>query len=362
MPERLRFERELSDLGLRDYDDPQPQSTNREVVVGQKIILDVNDFGVAGVDIDFVGWEINGKAVKTYVSDRKGVILKPLTKDDLQKNAISFHWIEAGRGQTARFAVSGTKGSTEYKKELTITFDVKGPTLDYLKAVKTIGPCLLPKPRKGVKVQPGEIYCKKAGEAAVGIGFYIKWSWNVTMPANYGGSIKDIQTLVQGRHRTQAKKGSRDKVKQAFINPNKKQTHTQFDQRLTDAGQDAVYSAKGYFDGMELPTSVAAGKSFTNDITHDTPTIAMEKADESYSINDTFKYYILFKPQTPNSIWVTVGKIEWFWNIEAVKKGSNWVIKSGSKPKGEVSVSGAATSELPIYESNMSYNEWVDEP
>jgi hypothetical protein len=362
MPERIRFERELSDLGLRDYDDSQPQSTNREVVVGQQITLDINDFGFAGVDIDYVGWEINGKAVKSYVADRKGVILKPLTTADREKNPLVFYWIEAGPGKTARFVASGTKGSTKYKQDLTITFDVKGPTLDYLKAAKTIGPCLLPKPRKGVKIQPGEIYCKKSGEAAVGIGFHIKWDWKVTMPANYGGSVKDVQTLVQGRHRTQAKSGSRDKVKQAFINPNKKQAHTQFDQALTDAGQDAVYSAKGYFTGLELPTSVGAGKSFANDKTYDTPTIVIQKADQSYSIDETFKYYILFKPQTPNSIWVTVGKIEWFWKIEAVKKGSGWIVKPGSKPKGEVSTAGAATSELPSYESNVSYNAWIDEP
>src|SRR5215212_1246410 len=127
MPERVRFERELSDLGLRNYDEPQPQSTNREAVVGERIILDVNDFGAAGVDIDFVGWELNGKAVKTYVADRKGVILKPLTTDDLQKSAISFHWIEAGRGKTARFVVNGKRGSTKFKMDLTITYDVKGP-------------------------------------------------------------------------------------------------------------------------------------------------------------------------------------------------------------------------------------------
>lgn len=363
MPERIRFEREISELGLRDYDQ---SFAPREAVVGERIALDLKNFLPSGADLSAVQWTIPGRAIAYYWGDRKGFDLKEITPEAKKKSDIIFYWVDGEDNRQVTAQVSYKSGGRQTDEKYIFNFNVKAPKLEYFKETKIIGPCLLPKPnkrtRKEIKEKNVSIVCRNSIEPGIAVGFQISWDWKVTLPANFGGWIKDAQTIIQGRSKIQTDPKSRKKTKMVFKNPQKTQPHEQFDQSLQDTGSDATYSAKGYFPPIVFPLKIEAGKSFANDKTEDTPTIVFEKNDESFQIDESFKYFILFKPDKPNAIWVPVAKAEWFWKIEVVRQGGEWTVKSGTKPEGKASKKGAAATEFPRYESNVSYNKWIEEP
>jgi hypothetical protein len=185
----------------------------------------------------------------------------------------------------------------------------------------------------------------------------VHWDWQVTLHKRHSGSIKDLQTVQENRQRAAKKDGK--PVTFARRNPKKKDLHEQLDQSLWDAGAEVAYSTKGHYPPIELPTQVAAGKTFRDKHSWDSPHTSMEPTDEQLTVMDQFKYYILFKPDVAGSIWVPVAKAEWFWKAKAVKGSRDWKL---TEQGGKVTKKGAVTTEFPSYESNVSENTWMEMP
>ncbi|MGA9769543.1 MAG: hypothetical protein WBV94_10915 [Blastocatellia bacterium] len=339
MPERLRFEREITELGLREYDN---SPIRREVTVGERIVVNITDFIPADTEVKDVQWTIPGTVVASYVGDRKRSDVWELKPANFKKPKVTFYWVDAIDGRTVQVRITLKSGS---KQEFSYIFDVKGPTLDHFKdkadASHLAGENGLPVIRFGVRDKAGRRDIKKG----------VQWDWQVTMPARQGGFIKDLQTIIVRQEETRA---TGRFVRQ---HPTKKEQHEQLDQSFFDEGTEATYSTKGAYDSISFPTKVEAGKSFRDNKTYDSPGTRLESNGTKASVNNSFKYYILYKPLTPGAIWVPVAKAEWFWQAEVAKASSKWVLKSKD---GKVTAKGAATVKFPLYESNVNQNDWIE--
>jgi hypothetical protein len=348
MAERLRFERELQDLEVREYDQGQA-AQKATVAVGQPIHLDLANFGFAGAVIDYVYWEVPGETVKTYWGDRKGSEVTRLLPADRQKNPLSFYWVDADDNRRIRCVAGGRRGPFELKKDFSLWYDVKGPTLDYFKAAK-INPVR-------VRVEGGVSVVRFGSLDKNAPG--IKWDWQVTMPAGFGGWIKDLQTIVVRQEETRLIGGARKKY--ARRHPTKA-AYEQLDQSPFDKGTEASYSGSKLYGAIDFPAAVKAAQAFRDDETWDSPGTAPDRRAITASVNNDFTYYILFKPFTMSAdkgspIWVPIARAEWCWKAEAVKRGGKWVLTS---KEGKVEADRAAAVDFPVYHSNVNENKWVE--
>jgi hypothetical protein len=53
--------------------------------------------------------------------------------------------------------------------------------------------------------------------------------------------------------------------------------------------------------------------------TSDSPTQEYDPSDNFIDINESFKMYVMWQSATPQSIWVTLGVVHWFWNTQVLK-------------------------------------------
>ena len=70
-----------------------------------------------------------------------------------------------------------------------------------------------------------------------------------------------------------------------------------------------------------------------------------------FEVNDSFDLYLMFKPNTKNSIWVTLSKASWGWHAAAEwpANASGWILEPGNyiDPPGEST--GSDSTELPVW-------------
>jgi hypothetical protein len=341
MAERFRFERELADLGVREYSDGPPA---REVAVGERIVVDVKDTAYASYPLVKVRWDVPGTRVKAYAATRKKAAVTDLLPADLEQPKVAFHWVDAKKGREVRATITYRAGGSETTATVVAgVFDVHAPKLDHFRA----------ETKKVALIKRGQL--RGFGFGGVARGTHgIHWDWKVSMPARHGGWIKDVQTVRENRGRTR-----KDGKTLGRRNPAKKDLHEQLDQSLWDAGDEPTYSAKGHYGSIAFPTEVKAGKAIRDTETWDSPHTSLEPTDASVSVHDQFRYYILYKPRTAGAIWVPVARAEWFWKATAVRDGTGWKLTGA---EGKVTESGRVTTDFPRYDSNVSYNKWVELP
>jgi hypothetical protein len=346
--ERLGFERELAELGLRERENGHsPPAT--EVMIGEQVTVDL-DAGsslLAGADLEKIQWTIPGTAVAKYWGDFTGSEVVALRQVDLTRRKVTFYWVDAqdGRVVTCR-AVRNYGPWLKLPVSTSFAFDVKAPTVDRFRAV-TSEPQIVDE--RGVPgLRFGRIYKTRTKRPVPGI----QWNWKVTMHSGRGGDIKDLQTIRQGRQKVQLVAGV--ETKKMLRHP-QKGPHDQLDEDPHDGGEPR-YSAKDYFGSVALPLRLKAGESFENTSTRDSPGTTFEQDDRSMTVDESFKYYLLYRPDTPGAIWVPLAVADWFWKAKAAKGPKGWALitkSNGNRVR-------APTAEHPIYGSNVNENKWID--
>jgi hypothetical protein len=311
-------------------------TSTREVAVGQRVVLDLNDFEFARESHD-IRWTIPGTVVRGYDGTVKHAKLFTLTDVDLTRPKISFFWVDAADGRIvrARFRLkSGGLG------QVVFNFDVKGPRVNHFTAKTDV-----------TRLE------KRAGLTAMRFGKLIeapgiKWNWKITMPPNHAGFIKDVQTVLHDRTRILSlKPGARETRKRVWRHPSRTGPHVQLDGH---ADGQAGYTPRLYEEKR------GAGGSFTNERTSDSPHTVLPSPVKTVSVNDQFTYYIMFKPaadKAQDAIWVPVAKANWSWKATAMQRDKKWVL-SQPKPKMEPSIE-MATVAFPMYETNAFENQWL---
>ncbi len=91
----------------------------------------------------------------------------------------------------------------------------------------------------------------------------------------------------------------------------------------------------------------------------DSPASDLPALLKSIKINQRFFYYVMFKPDTPNAIWVPVAKARWTWKVVATRGSAGWGFAPRDKMKPEMF---SSTTDFPLYKSNAAENVWVDPP
>lgn len=306
-----------------------------DVPVGEKIKLGIKytvDWGV----LKSIQWTVPGKIVKDYQDDISKAVLTDFPPADLTKLTLEFYWVDGGDGRTVEADCVFTSAGKDNNKKITATFNVKAPTLD----------------KMDFKV--GTIALQPTAAAPTRVKFSgpgIKWDWKVTVPAVCDGFLKDIQTI-----QTITKLTLTAGTKQVYAVPGTKVPPA--DVQLDTANP---YTQSDIFP-INFPVKVAKGASYSDKDTGDSPATPLSGNKYTFT-HDHFKYYILYKPDTstrpgtPSAIWVPVAVASWFWKEETTLAGGTWTLTKDNSPDG----SGAATTEFPIYTSNVKDNAMVNE-
>jgi len=63
--------------------------------------------------------------------------------------------------------------------------------------------------------------------------------------------------------------------------------------------------------------------------------------------NDTFTDYFVFRPNTKNSIWVTMGKLVWSWGGTTTLKSGSWTTPTATTQPSNPG--GSSSNELPTW-------------
>jgi monoamine oxidase len=315
-------------------EDNPPSTPTRVVAIGQRVELDLNDVAFAQ-NAEEIRWTIPGTRVKGYNGTTTEATVLELTEGDLQQKKITFYWVDAADGRIvqARFRIKGNGlGQVAY------AFDVTGPTVNSF----TGDPGETQKEMK----RSGLLWMR-FGKPRVAPG--IRWKWEITMPSTHAGFIKDVQTVLTDRTKTlRLKPGGAETRNLVWRHPTKTKPHTQLD---GDSDSQAAYTAGVY------EAKTAAGETLTSGGgVDDSPHTELPSLGTVVSVNDQFTYYLMFKPDTDNAIWVPIAKAKWFWKAKATNSDRGWMLSPEKmKPSPE-----KKSVEFPLYESNAADNEWQD--
>ena len=343
MRERTRFENESASLGLPEYDQTPIDTGVQECVVGERVELSLEKVGLGSVPVENVRWSIPGRIVYLYGGDANGSTLIELDKKYFTNRNITFYWVNAGDNRQVVCSAIVRNGRERIPVTVSKPFDVKAPKLVSFKAE-------ISKPKiiadRGNRISFGE---RRANPG-------IAWTCKIVLPKNFSGSIKDLQLVRLGRKKQQllapGGKDLRQLVKGASF-PNK--------DYLLDIGtmDDEECKPERASDDPRYSRIIKtkAGETLTFDTANDSPSDNLAPLDISYSVNESFKYFVLFKPNRSNSIWVPVGVAEWFWKAEARREGKTWRIVSGSG--GIKGGKGQATHDFPVYGGNACDISWT---
>ena len=312
-----------------------PDTPTREVAVGERVQLDLNDIEFAR-ESDDIKWTIPGRAVRGYDGTVRDAKLFELTEADFKRPKISFFWVDADDGRIVKASFRPKYGGVG---QVVFHFDVKGPRVNQFTGEPNV-----------TRIEKREgLTGMRFGKLIDAPG--IKWNWKITMPPNHAGYIKDVQTDLVDRSQVQfLKPGGKETRKLLRRHPSKTDLHVQLDGH---ADNQAAYTP-----GLYEP-KFGAGESFHNKGTSDSPHTELPPLAKTVSVNDQFTYYIMFKPATnkaQDAIWVPVSKAKWFWKAPATRRHKKWVL-SQPKPKMEASID-LTTVEFPMYETNAFENEW----
>ncbi|MFZ0134394.1 MAG: trypsin-like peptidase domain-containing protein, partial [Desulfobacterales bacterium] len=188
-PQNLDFESASAEGEMGDDSPPVliqhdvPAGSTREVVVGQRVEIDLTKTRYAA-NLDKVRWSVPGKVVRNYKGTADSAKLFELTRTELEQPKIFFFWVDAAEGRTVQARIRTTSGANEV---FAVVFNVKGPKMKSFTGMA--GKNRLHKTHGQLKLQLGK----------PGVAPGVQWKWEITMPPNHAGFIKDIQTVLIDR-------------------------------------------------------------------------------------------------------------------------------------------------------------------
>jgi hypothetical protein len=291
-------------------------------IVGQKVQLRLRT-NPAGQAISNVRWTIPGQTVKTYTQSAAAGTRTDLTPADLQAASVDFYWIDGGNKQVQ---VSATVAGSNMTASL--TFNVLAPTGVTMTSVTgTVAVSNPGFPGAGLELHFGT-------NATPGIA----WTCRATAPAGGTGQIAATQ-LDEVRH-------------ERTLNDGTRQTRNPDPAGVYRLDTKVPYAA---------PVAIAAGGQATS-TTNDSPGGPLTAALRQYRSRANFRLYFMYKPDGADSIWVTIGRLDWNWTGETTRVGAPASADNNWNPPlnvaNSVNPSGVASTELPIWTANVTGLSW----
>jgi hypothetical protein len=301
--------------------------------VGEKIVLTLRA-KTAGASLSNIKWEIPGTIVKNYQDNSTTATVTQISDSDKTSATVTFYWVDGGDGRSTSASCICTCNGKSINKTASVVFDVKAPSLDsFTSTTDSVGFDNAAAPTKlqfGLGGNPG-----------------IKWNWKVTVPDGVDGWVKDVQTIQTITKRVAGG------VNQVWTIPG-----TKVPPPSPQLDTSNPYSLPGDFHATKgFPQKVIAGSSYLDDYTLDSPGGPLAGTTRK-SYHDTFNYYIMYKPDTADAIWVPVAVAPWFWLSNAQLNAGTWTLLAHDNAHNP---SGSATTNFPTYDSNVSSNTWQNE-
>lgn len=316
----------LCDIEIVDETGTVISGTKQTKRVGEKIQITVR--GKGGCAPSGISWTIPGTVVKDYQDNATTATVTPLPASDKTNATIKFYWVDGADGRSVSMSCTCAGAGT---KTASVTYDVKAPTLDKFTSVTdSVG--------FDSAAHPTRLQFGLGGKVG------IKWDWKVTVPAGVDGWVKDVQTINTDTRRTSGG------TKQVWTLPGSKVPPA------TQLDTANPYTQTDIFP-IGFPIKVTAGASYADTDTSDSPATPLGGTTRKV-ISDTFRYRIMYKPDTPDAIWVPVAVADWFWKGTATMAGGTWTLSGADNPANP---SGSATTSFPEYTSNLTSNGWQNE-
>jgi hypothetical protein len=303
---------------------PQTQTA----IVGQKIELQVRTKPPAAMSD--ICWTVSGQRVSLYTQSATAGTITELTDDLLEHVNVDFYWIAAG-SQTVEVAA-------------TVQGDRQTEATNYT----VLTPTKVSMTSKTGMIQvtpfvPGDELYLNFGDR---LGYGIDWTFSATAPAGGEGEIAGTQ-LINTHITREFKDGSI--------------------QTFSSGSRFVLDTAAPYTKSVPI----AAGAPATW-VANDSPGVVLERLSkrttgerlESLSgrkvtLKNQFKMYFMYKPKGADSIWVTLGRLNWYCSGETTRTAhigppaiDNWsdptAVSSSKDP------SGVLSTELPIWTANFT--------
>ncbi len=302
--------------------------TTQIKIVGQKVELRVRT-RPAGLTMTNIQWTVPGQTVKSYTQSIGAATKTDLSVADLQAVDVDFYWI-AGGNQNVQVAAT-VAGAV---LTASVQFNVLAPTgvsFTGEQSETTLGPHFL---------WPLGL---NAYNAATG-HFGVQWNASCTAPAGGKGQIAITQLITRNFTTTIAG------VAQHMISP----------AQVLDDGLGIQYSGP-------QPIAAGAAATLTGNSYADSPSARILPGMTVLNCSDQFTDFFMYKPSTPNSIWVTLSRLTWSWNGAATAAPppppppppSGFILGAHS-PAGVTNQNGVASTTLPEWTANYApFNHWT---
>lgn len=292
--------------------------TTQTRIVGQKIQLQVRV--KSGGGLSNIQWTIPGQRIKNYTQSASAGTRTNLSAADLQSANINFYWI-AGGNQLIQVSAT-VKG---VRVSASVRYNVLAPSgLSMTSTTGTVAVSNPGFPRAGLEIHFGSTTVPG-----------ITWTFTATAPAGGGGQIAGTQLINVLRTQT---------------------TNGGVLQRFSSGGAFVLDNTVPYVPGVPISASSAA--TWTSS---DSPGTPLTPAFNQSTANDAFRMYFMYKPTGADSIWVTIGRLDWHWAGQTIRTGppaaNAWQPPTGVS--NSTNPSGSASTELPVWTANFTGITWV---
>jgi hypothetical protein len=282
--------------------------TNQQisVMVGEQISLAGSVLNLPtpnGATISSQSWTVQGNRVGGYtVTGGTGAFGLVTPFADSQTSNITFYWIEGGTN-TVFYSATLTDGSI-YTAQA--TFTVNRPTATLAGVVTSLNP---PVSIISLAVGLGLYYGDHDNTANAGIVF----QFDVTSPTP--GDLGLIQ----------------------LVNTVRSDSLTDGTTKTTSTGGvfalDAASATSPFFEAegenapnvIPIVNHVNSAPPGDDNAFSDSPGAGVFSTLQSLSFSDSFQTYLMYRPSTPGSIWVTLNLLNWSWSGSAMMPGGGWV-------------------------------------
>ncbi len=290
-------------------------TTTQTTIVGKKVTLQVRSVP-GGQALTHVSWVIPGENVKSYTQSSTTATRTDLAAADLQGTTLSFFWISGG---TKTVEVTALIGGAVARA--TATFNVLAPTNMTMSGATGSVTVDTSFNFPGTWLHYGNPNTTPA----------IAWTFTATAPAGGGGDIEATQLLNVDIART-------DNAGAV--------TH------LSSHGHWMLDTSVPYAPSQSIAASAAATWSSS-----DSPGAPLTSGFTTMNVA-TFEFhmYFMYKPSGADSIWVTLGRLDWHWRASSTRSGAV-AANTWSPPAGldaNSNPSGSASTELPTWTANFT--------
>ncbi len=277
------------------------------VIVGQQINLSavVDPSGLTPTSYQ---WTIPGTRIANYSADATAGTVTHLTATNLTQSSVGFYWIDGADNREVECVVSFNGVACKGKA----TFNVKRPTASVAATTGAVG--------VGTLTNQAAVWLHFGDKAAIpGISL----SQENTIPPGFSGDWEWVQVV----------------------------------QASVLRAKDAVTGKWRKKEGSGLDTTYPYNQSPV--LAEDSPRLELRSSKVEETADESFSIWLMFKPSTPNSIWVPVRKVNWYWKGNAVQSSGSWSLTSSTHATNP---SDADSTDHPTWTGNIANSIWVDEP